>query len=193
MNQKYSNVSDMLDGIGLDSETKELYKNAARQSRLSRMLFALRCKADMTQTEMAERLGCRQSVISRIENSTDAKLSLEDLLRYAKALDMQLNIGFCDKKATFVEQLKYHLQCLDKTIKGLLELADDDLSILAGAAGVFEGAAKQFTRTLTESAEHIQAIFDQQTVALDEGDRLHLSSDVDPGKECCKDTASIKT
>ncbi len=61
---------------------------------VSRSLTALRCSHDVTQAELAERAGCTQSKISRIENSPNDRLKLEDLAMYARAFNVRVSIGF---------------------------------------------------------------------------------------------------
>ena len=61
---------------------------------VSRSLTALRCSHEVTQAELAERAGCTQSKISRIENSSNDRLKLDDLTMYARAFNMQVSIDF---------------------------------------------------------------------------------------------------
>ena len=93
MNRKYTNTSDMLKGLGADEEILQTVQEHSAATRLNRLLFALRCKASMTQGELAEKAGCAQSVISRIENASDNELSIGDRLRYVQSLDIQLSVG----------------------------------------------------------------------------------------------------
>lgn len=64
---------------------------------VSRSLTALRCSHEVTQAELAERAGCTQSKISRIENSPNDRLKLEDLAMYARAFNLRVSIGFEQK------------------------------------------------------------------------------------------------
>lgn len=61
---------------------------------VSRALSDLRCSQKLTQEELAKRAGCTQSKISRIENSSNDRLKLDDLTMYARAFNMQVSIDF---------------------------------------------------------------------------------------------------
>ena len=63
-------------------------------------MSTLRCSQKMTQAELAERAGCTQSKISRIENSRNDRLKLNDLAIYARAFNMQVSIDFAQESST---------------------------------------------------------------------------------------------
>lgn len=53
----------------------------------------LREKRKMTQTQLAEACGMKQSAISRLENATYGKWGIDTLLRISKALDARLVVA----------------------------------------------------------------------------------------------------
>jgi predicted transcriptional regulator len=57
-------------------------------------IFRLREKAGLTQKQLADKVGTRQSVISRLEDADYRGHSLEMLRRIAEALDYRLEIRF---------------------------------------------------------------------------------------------------
>ena len=67
---------------------------------VSRSLTALRCSHEVTQAELAERAGCTQSKISRIENSSNDRLKLDDLAMYARAFNMRVSIDFAPESSS---------------------------------------------------------------------------------------------
>jgi ribosome-binding protein aMBF1 (putative translation factor) len=58
---------------------------------LAELVYAARTRAGLTQTELARRMGTKQSVISAIENGGQVP-SVSMLWRIAHALDLNLNI-----------------------------------------------------------------------------------------------------
>jgi ribosome-binding protein aMBF1 (putative translation factor) len=59
--------------------------------RLAELVYAARTNAGLTQTELARRMGTKQSVISAIENGGQVP-TVPMLWRIAHALDLNLNI-----------------------------------------------------------------------------------------------------
>ncbi len=152
----------MLTALGAGDALRQEYAALAGHTRLSRLLFSLRCRAGLTQQDLAERVGCAQSVVSRIENACDEELSVGDLLRYARGLDLGMQVGFAAKETTLANSIRCHLDGLARDLRQLLDLAGDDLSILAGAASVFRGTAEQFGAVLLESADRLNRVVQEK-------------------------------
>src|SRR5947209_3159652 len=73
----------------------ELAKAVAEESfnaDIARQVYNLRTKASLTQKALADRIGTRQSVISRIEDADYEGHSLSMLRRIALALNHQLKV-----------------------------------------------------------------------------------------------------
>ena len=103
---------------------------------MSRALSDLRCSQKLTQEELAERAGCTQSKISRIENSSNDRLKLDDLTMYARAFNMQASIDFTreSSSADATERLARQIR------NGLVDVAEKARH--EGAAD--EGAKKTY-------------------------------------------------
>ena len=70
-----------------------------------RILIALRCKAGITQKQLSEKMHCGQSRISRIENAKDRNLSLGDILDYAGALGLNVELSLNDRLSILKSQI----------------------------------------------------------------------------------------
>lgn len=72
----------------------------ARIQRLSRQtqtidrLVIERVRAGLNQAELARRMGCSQSYISKLEDSKDADLKLGEIERYCSALGITADLRF---------------------------------------------------------------------------------------------------
>ena len=94
MEIRESSVSEMVSGAAQVETLDNRVEGRAGDHNVSRALSDLRCSQKLTQEELAERAGCTQSKISRIENSSNDRLKLDDLTMYARAFNMQVSIDF---------------------------------------------------------------------------------------------------
>lgn len=76
-----------------DPEFRNEYEAARPEYELTRSLIAARIAAGMTQKDLAEKSGVRQSNISRIENGNCVP-TISTLMALAKALGKKLSISF---------------------------------------------------------------------------------------------------
>ena len=76
-------------------ELKEAYQEELLINAISRMVVETRRKANLTQSELAQRAETTQSVIARLESGQDSRMpSLGLLSRIAAASHAKLNISF---------------------------------------------------------------------------------------------------
>ncbi|EKD26307.1 MAG: transcriptional regulator, XRE family [uncultured bacterium] len=136
MNKLYNNVSDLIEG-SVDKDFKKKFDESIRNRSLSTHLLALRCKNGITQKEMAHRIKCNQSKISKIENALDENLQVKDLIDYATALNLQLTISFLEKSRTSADSIKYHALKIKEHLDRLADLSEDDEKIHKGISGFF--------------------------------------------------------
>jgi ribosome-binding protein aMBF1 (putative translation factor) len=74
-----------------DADNKAAYDYLAPEFTLARKLIAARTKAGLSQAQVAERMGTKQSEVSRIEGARQ-NISVAKLTRYATAVGATLNI-----------------------------------------------------------------------------------------------------
>ncbi|MBR6584607.1 MAG: helix-turn-helix transcriptional regulator [Firmicutes bacterium] len=76
-----------------DPEFKELYEKSEGEYQVAREIIKARIEKNMTQQELAEKTGMRQSNISRIENGSCSP-TVETLSIIAEGLGKKLEIRF---------------------------------------------------------------------------------------------------
>jgi len=74
------------------------YEALEEEFSLASMLIAARTRANLSQAELAEKMGTSQSTVARLESGA-AKPSLSTLQRYAKATGARLKITLEPKKS----------------------------------------------------------------------------------------------
>jgi transcriptional regulator with XRE-family HTH domain len=141
----------MIEHLSTDEAFKQRALKTIRERQVSKLLFILRCKANLSQKEMAEKIGCTQSRISKIEGSRDEDLSVKDLLDYAKALKLRLEIGYGHPSFKLVDQIKFHAFKMKEGLERLCELAKDDPEMTEGVRKFFGEAFVNVLSLITES------------------------------------------
>ncbi|HLP48549.1 MAG TPA: helix-turn-helix transcriptional regulator [Candidatus Kapabacteria bacterium] len=81
------------ENLETDPEFKEIWEKNTQKRELVKTIIALRIKEHLTQEDLAEKMGTRQSAISRLENG-NYNPSIDFLFRLAKALNRKVEINF---------------------------------------------------------------------------------------------------
>ncbi len=93
--KKTSDAVAILDRMARESpELRRLTEEARTNAAVAQLIYAARTNAGISQTELAERLGTKQSVISRLEDANYEGHSLSMLHRIAAALGQCIEIRF---------------------------------------------------------------------------------------------------
>ena len=72
---------------------RQALKETEPEYQVARALIVARLRNDLTQKELAKKMGTKQSVISRVENSRTTP-SLSFMKRLARVLNMSLEVRF---------------------------------------------------------------------------------------------------
>ena len=72
-------------------EHREAYEGLGPEFDLTRQMIAARAASGLSQAQVAERMGTRQSEVSRIESARQ-NISIAKLARYAQAVGAKLDI-----------------------------------------------------------------------------------------------------
>ena len=84
-------VDAMLRGHGYRRVADAVRQLSAKTKVIDQLILA-RVAAGLTQSQMAAKLRCSQSRISKIEDSQDADLSLGDIQAYARIVGLKLQL-----------------------------------------------------------------------------------------------------
>jgi transcriptional regulator with XRE-family HTH domain len=96
------------------------------------LLMAKRAAADLSQQDIANRMNCTQGRISKLENGTDAELTIGEFQQYAKALDLEVAFGIRNRDITIAEQVKLHVFAVRKLLQQLADLSGGDEAMMSG-------------------------------------------------------------
>jgi transcriptional regulator with XRE-family HTH domain len=176
MIKKYNSVSEMVKDISSNSELADSVAKEIRNRRMAKFLFSQRCKHNLTQKQMAEKIECSQSRVSKIENSYDRDISVGDLLDYAKALDLQLEMGFRHHSARIVDLIKYHAFKIKAYLNQLATLAQDDEEMGKGVAKFHLEAKHNIDRLIASSFSKLSII---KKLRISDKTNIHISEPID--------------
>ena len=91
------NLSELKAKLMKDPEFREAWADIEPEYQLIRSIIRQRLEKHMTQSELAEKAGTRQSSIARLESGS-YNPSLRFLKKVAEALDARLEVTFVPKK-----------------------------------------------------------------------------------------------
>jgi ribosome-binding protein aMBF1 (putative translation factor) len=87
----YRSVDEMLRGHGY-RRVADAVRQLSAKTRLIDQLILARVAVGLTQAQLAAKLRCSQSRISKIEDSQDADLCLGDIQAYARIVGLKLQL-----------------------------------------------------------------------------------------------------
>jgi DNA-binding XRE family transcriptional regulator len=100
MRKKTQDALEILDELtGEDDELRRMIVEEAVNAQVARMIYDVRTSSGLTQAQLAELIGTRQSTIARLEDADYRGHSLTLLRRIAEALDQRLEVRFVPKAA----------------------------------------------------------------------------------------------
>ena len=154
MGKRYKSVSDMARRLSADAAFAKRLEQEIAAKELAKTLFAMRCARGMSQKDMASKLGCTQSRISKLEHSGAEGIRVSDLVAYAQALGLNLRISF-QEDMTPVEHVKFHAFQIKRHLDRLAALAHRDDKIFEGVKDFYTEYLVNMLRLFRQSAERL--------------------------------------
>jgi transcriptional regulator with XRE-family HTH domain len=156
MNKKttHTSVSQMVRET-TDAPFADAFEARVHRRRIVKDLMVLRAGRGLTQGDIASKMGCSQSRISKLESSTDFDLTLGDLVRYASAVGFRVGVVLEPRDTTVVGRVRNLAFQIKHELDRLAGLASDDQKIARGVAGFFNEAFFNLVRILQGSAKKL--------------------------------------
>lgn len=166
----------MIKDMSADSDFANTVSKEIENKRMGKFLFAQRCKHSLTQKQLAEKIGCSQGRVSKIENSYDRDISIGDLLDYAKALDLQLEMGYRHHSARIVDLIKYHAFKIKHYLNQLAIMSQNDEEMEKGVAKFHLEAKHNIDRFIATSLSKLNVV---KKLRIPEKTDIHISAPID--------------
>lgn len=133
MDKKINSVSDFLKDMGFDDNVRNSINKKIADHSIGKGLTILRTKADLSQAEMAKKMGVSQPCISRLEYASNDQIKLGDLNKYVSALSYETTL-IISKPQNIAQKIKNTYNQLSALLTELQKYAVDDEAILQGIA-----------------------------------------------------------
>jgi len=150
----HNSVIEMLEQTGTSREVIDSVRERMQKRQLVKALSVLRNVLGLSQTEVAQRIGCTQAKISKLESGMDAGVKIGDLDSYATALGIAFQIRFMKSGESGADKIKYHICSAMDILHQLAALTGEDDDIHEGVSGFFveavENTAAMFKLCLAE-------------------------------------------
>jgi transcriptional regulator with XRE-family HTH domain len=150
--KRYREVSEM---VRADSspDFADAFEKRLAERQLIKKLIVLRTRCGLSQEELATRLNCTQSKISKLENGKDSDIRIGDLLAYAAAAGYHMEFIFAEDDVTIADEVKYHFFQTTSLMEKMVHLANVDEAIAKGIAGFFGEACCNFMKMLIDKVK----------------------------------------
>jgi transcriptional regulator with XRE-family HTH domain len=152
MQKTYKSVGQMVRETA-DGAFAQAFEERLRERRVVKDLMVLRARRGLTQADVAEKMGCTQSRISKLESARDVDLTLGDLARYAGAVGYRLGVVLEPTEMTAVGRVKRLASQIREELSRLAGPAREDQQVAEGLAGFFSEAFFNLVGILQRSAE----------------------------------------
>jgi transcriptional regulator with XRE-family HTH domain len=167
----YSSVEEMVRAVS-SKEFADEFEGYAAERRLVTELMALR--AGLSQKDIAKRMKCSQSRISKLEKSTDRELRLADVVDYANALGLNLGIRLFSPRP-IADQIKAHALKIKDLLDRLAGTARDDAAVARGAAELCGRLIDDVARFAQRATEGLPA----ESAVSAPGNHIETETDID--------------
>lgn len=87
--EKYEAIKLNLEDLTRTEEARIAYEEEKPYWNLQRQMIEARCKARLTQKEVAKIMNVKPSTISRLENADKKNATLQTIINYAKAIGLE--------------------------------------------------------------------------------------------------------
>ena len=154
--KRWASVRDLVKATAADDGQVREFDRRIKGAVIVNALIRTRATAGMTQADVAEKMTCTQSAVSKLEHAADAELTLQDIASYLNATGGRLNLGI-GKQPNRVERIKELAICLKGELESLADLSSnsDDPSIRQSINGFFGEAWLNLFKILCDTTSQL--------------------------------------
>jgi transcriptional regulator with XRE-family HTH domain len=187
--KRYASVSEMLRESMPDEFRKEFEARRASRKVIKHMM-ALRAVRGVSQQDIAAKMGCSQSRVSKLENGVDDDMRIGDLKAYMRALECSVGFVFSKANSTLADEVKHHAFRIKHLLEKMADLAGGDEKIARGVSGFFGEAFLNVVSMIQDCASKLPAppnggpSYIRIEVEMDGPDEICDEDDEEQSKDC---------
>lgn len=178
--KRYSRVIDLVRDLHKDSPefVKEVEERIDAMD-IGYSLASARSQNGVSESEMAERLGCDEAKIWAMEYARNESVKVGDMIDYAKALDTNFFLRVVGSDDTVVDEIEFYafeLQCRVAELNKSLESSDRPfLEITSIAVQSFVEMIRRFVKSRHQDGEGVE-----EPESAFHGEQLAFTEYLDP-------------
>lgn len=158
--RQYPSVTEMVRALSEEQAFADKMASRLEDRNIINHLMALRTSLGMSQQDIAAKMKCTQSRMSKLENGRDDDLRIGDFHAYAEALGLRLAIVLGKKEQPpIAERIRYHASALKRLFAELSDLVGDDGAMAKGARKMMlttvSVATSEFANLLKQVAQKL--------------------------------------
>jgi len=143
-----------------DKEVRDIYCKEFLNASIATQIKVLREQRNMTQTELAELAGMKQSRIATIEDVNYSARSINTIRRIAEALDLALTVQFDNFGSKLFDILNLSRESLERDSFDddpafQEELGAESITLTVSRQNVFESASNDMRRDIRETGKTV--------------------------------------
>ena len=152
---RFSSIHDLVKATAGEAQVHS-FEKYLEEAQIVRAMIGFRAAAGLTQEEVACRMECSQSAVSRLEHSSDGDLTLRDIAKYLNATDERLLLAI-GKQPSLVERIKESAMCLKQDLDRLADLSvnTDDARLRKGISSFFGEAWFNLSTIVFDAAQKL--------------------------------------
>jgi transcriptional regulator with XRE-family HTH domain len=180
--KRFASVSALVKATLEDKGQAEAICQKIAGAQIVNAMIRTRAAAGMTQADVAQKMSCTQSAVSKLEHSSDADLTLQDIASYLRATGGRLNIGV-GKQPSRVERIKELATGLKHELEALADLSSksDDPSIRQSINGFFgEAWFKLFSILCTTTSKLPKEDENESPITLLDAETMSMIANESP-------------
>lgn len=154
---QHNSVSDMVRNLSEDPTFANEFTKRLSDRQLVKVLTVLRTQAGLSQKELAEKLNCTQSKVSKLESGDDADIRFGDIIDFTKAVEHEMRIFLVPKGQKVADEVKMHAFVIKRLLDRMVQLTGKDGAMARAVANFFGEAAFNLTRFVRDAAAALPA------------------------------------